>query len=145
MQTLNEVRLLGRLGKDPDIRSMQSGDEVCNLSVATSEGWKDKNTGEWKNETEWHKVSVFNQHLITRCKKLSKGDRVCLTGQLKTRTWEQNGEKKYSTEIVLKPFRGDIFTIEKESSPQSQSNQASDPSSQAPAQAMDDLEDEMPF
>lgn len=122
MASLNKVMLIGNLGKDPDIRSTQSGTEIANLTVATAESWKDKNTGEKKEKTEWHRVVIFNQNLVNVAKNyLKKGSKVYLEGQLQTRKWTDNaGIEKYSTEIVLQNFGGTIIMLDgkKTSAPQ---------------------------
>lgn len=111
--SVNKVILIGNLGADPDVRSMQSGDQVVNLSIATSESWKDKQSGERREKTEWHRVVVFNQGLINVCQNyLRKGSKVYIEGQLETRSWEQNGEKKYTTEVVLRPYRGELTMLD---------------------------------
>ncbi|MBP1297007.1 MULTISPECIES: single-stranded DNA-binding protein [Bradyrhizobium] len=110
--SVNKVTLLGRLGKDPEIRRMQNGNEVANLSVATSERWKDKRDGEMKEKTEWHNVVVFNEHTIKFIdKNLAKGDQVYLEGKIQTRKWQdQSGADRYSTEIVVPQFaQSDAF------------------------------------
>lgn len=115
--SVNKVILVGNLGADPDVRSMQSGDEVCNLSVATSESWKDKATGEKREKTEWHRVVVFNQNIVNVCKNyLKKGAKVYIEGQLETRSWEQDGQKKYTTEVVLRAFRGELTMLDSRNS-----------------------------
>ena len=105
--SVNKVIIVGALGKDPDQRQMGNG-SVVSLSVATSENWKDKATGERKEKTEWHRVSIFNEHLIkVAMNYLKKGSQVYLEGQLQTRKWtDQSGQEKYSTEIVLAKFKG---------------------------------------
>lgn len=111
--SVNKVILVGNLGADPEIRAFQSGDEVANLSIATSESWKDKATGERKEKTEWHKVVVYNQALVTVCKNyLKKGAKLYIEGQLETRSWEQDGQKKYMTEIALRPYRGELTMLD---------------------------------
>ncbi len=111
--SVNKVILVGNLGADPDIRTMQSGDKVANLSIATSETWKDKNTGERKEKTEWHRVVVFNKGIVGVCESyLKKGAKVYIEGQVETRSWEQDGQKKYTTEIVLRPFRGELTMLD---------------------------------
>ena len=111
--SLNKVQLIGNLGADPDVRSMQSGDKVCNLSIATSESWKDRNTGERREKTEWHRVVIFNPGLVTVCENyLRKGSKVYIEGQLETRSWEQDGQKKYTTEVVLRPYRGELTMLD---------------------------------
>lgn len=108
MGSVNKVILIGHLGKDPEIRSFNNGGRVANLSVATSEQWKDKTTGEKKEKTEWHRVSVFNEKIVDVTEKyLKKGSQVYLEGSLETRKWtDKDGVEKYSTEIVLKNFNG---------------------------------------
>ena len=110
----NKVILIGNLGKDPEVRSMQNGGKVCNLSVATSESWKDKMSGERKERTEWHRVVIFNENLISVAERfLKKGSKVYLEGQIETRKWsDQAGVEKYSTEVVLRPFRGELTLLD---------------------------------
>ena len=111
--SLNQATILGNLGKDPEVRTLNSGDRVCNLSIATSETWKDKNTGERKEATEWHRVTIFNDGLAKVCEQyLKKGDTVLIQGQIKTRKWtDQQGVEKYSTEIVVSAFNGQMKMI----------------------------------
>ena len=105
--SLNRVCLIGNLGKDPEIRSTQAGKEIANLTVATSESWKDRSTGERKEKTEWHRVVIFSEGLAEVAKNfLGKGSKVYLEGQLQTRKWTDNqGQEKYSTEVVASRFR----------------------------------------
>ncbi len=113
--SVNKVILVGNLGADPDVRTMQSGDKVCNLSIATSESWKDKSTGERREKTEWHRVVIFNKGLVTVCENyLKKGAKVYLEGQVETRKWQDQatGQDKYTTEIVLRPFRGELTMLD---------------------------------
>jgi single-strand DNA-binding protein len=112
--SVNKVILVGNLGRDPEIRSMQSGDKVCNLSVATSERWKDRNSGEMQEKTEWHRVVIFDQKLAEVAEKyLRKGAKVFLEGQLQTRKWtDQSGVEKYTTEVVLQRFRGELVMLD---------------------------------
>jgi single-strand DNA-binding protein len=113
MFSRNEVQLIGNLGSDPEIRAMPSGKEVANLSVATSERWKDKASGERKERTEWHRVSVFAPGLVKNIKDLyKKGQRVAVVGKLRTRSWEKDGQTHYSTEIVVEGFRGTISLVD---------------------------------
>lgn len=145
MSSVNKVILVGNLGKDPEIRTMQSGDRVANFSVATSESWKDKTSGERKEKTEWHKVVIFNQGIVKLAESyLKKGAKVYIEGQLETRKWtDQNGSEKYSTEIVLKPFRGELTMLDSsKSGNDEQAKQAV--SNNAPVYSSD-LEDEIPF
>ncbi|MFY0597272.1 MAG: single-stranded DNA-binding protein [Cognatishimia sp.] len=110
--SLNKVMLIGNLGRDPEVRSFQNGGKVCNLRIATSETWKDRNTGERREKTEWHSVAVFSEGLVRVCEQyLRKGSKVFVEGQLQTRKWQdQNGQDKYSTEIVLQGF-GSTLTM----------------------------------
>ena len=112
--SVNKVILIGNLGKDPEVRSMQNGGKVCNLSVATSESWKDKMSGERKERTEWHRVVIFNENLISVAERfLKKGSKVYLEGQIETRKWsDQSGVEKYSTEVVLRQFRGELTLLD---------------------------------
>jgi len=112
--SLNKVTLIGNLGKDPDIRSMQDGREVASFSVATSESWKDKTSGERKERTEWHRVVVFSQPLVNIIKNnVKKGSRLFLEGSLQTRKWtDQSGNDKYTTEVVLQPFGGTMMMLD---------------------------------
>jgi single-strand DNA-binding protein len=112
--SVNKVTLIGNLGKDPEIRTFQNGGRVCNLTVATSENWKDKTTGERKEKTEWHRVVIFNENLVGVAERyLKKGRKVYLEGQLETRKWQdQSGAEKYSTEVVLRPYRGELVLID---------------------------------
>ena len=97
---INKVIIIGNLGQDPEVRHMPSGGAVTNISIATSESWKDKNTGEQHDKTEWHKVVFFNRLAEIAGQYLKKGDTVYIDGSLRTRTWEQDGIKRYATEIV---------------------------------------------
>ncbi len=112
--SVNKVILVGNLGADPEARSMQSGDEVVNLSVATSEQWNDKASGERKDRTQWHRVVIFNQNIAKVAKNyLKKGSKVYIEGQLETRKWtDQSGQEKYSTEVVLRPYRGELTMLD---------------------------------
>lgn len=112
--SVNKVIIIGNLGRDPEVRAMQSGDEVCNLNIATSERWKDRNTGEQREKTEWHRVVIFNQPLVKIAQQyLQKGSKVYIEGQLETRKWtDQDGNDKYSTEIVLRPYKGELAMLD---------------------------------
>jgi len=107
--SVNKVILVGNLGRDPEIRSTQDGRKIVNLNVATSENWKDKNTGERREKTEWHRVVIFNDRLGEVAERyLKKGAKVYLEGALQTRKWtDQSGVEKYTTEVVLQQFRGE--------------------------------------
>ena len=110
--SVNKVILVGNLGKDPEIRTLNSGDRVANLRLATSESWRDKNSGERKEKTEWHQVVIFNENLVKVAENyLKKGSTVYIEGALQTRKYEQNGVEKYATEIVLQKFRGELTML----------------------------------
>ena len=111
--SVNKVILVGNLGKDPEIRSMQNGDRVCNLSLATSESWRDKNSGERKEKTEWHRVVIFNENLTKVAEQyLKKGATVYIEGQLQTRKYtDKDGQERYTTEVVLQRFRGELTML----------------------------------
>ncbi len=135
MSSLNKVTLIGNLGRDPEIRTTQDGTKVANLSVATSEHWKDKNSGERREKTEWHRVVVFNERLAEVAEKyLKKGAKIYLEGALQTRKWtDQSGAEKYTTEIVLQKYRGEIVMLDGKSG-----DAAPDPNSPA-------LDDDIPW
>jgi single-strand DNA-binding protein len=111
--SVNKVTLIGNLGDDPEIRIMQSGDKVCNLSIATSETWRSKETGEKNTRTQWHRVVVFNPGIVKVCEQyLKKGSKVYLSGSIETRSWDQDGQKRYATEIVLRPYGGEMVMLD---------------------------------
>ena len=112
--SVNKVILVGNLGRDPEVRSFQNGGRVANLSLATSESWRDKATGERKERTEWHRVAIFNDRLVEVVEKyLKKGSKVYIEGQLETRKWtDQSGQEKYTTEVVLRQFRGELTMLD---------------------------------
>ncbi|MDF1734963.1 MAG: single-stranded DNA-binding protein [Minwuia sp.] len=168
--SVNKVILIGNLGQDPEMRNGPSGDPIANLSVATSETWKDRTTGERNERTHWHRVVIFNPHLASIARDyLRKGAKVYLEGQLQTRKWtDQSGMDRYTTEVVLNRFRGDLQMMSspggrpsEDSYGQSRNDPArSDPSGDAYARARDgtgpaagsgaggaapDLDDEIPF
>ncbi len=112
--SVNKVILVGNLGRDPEVRSFQNGGRVCNLSVATSESWKDKASGERKEKTEWHRVVVFVENIIGVAERyLKKGSKVYIEGQLETRKYtDKDGAEKYTTEITLRPYRGELTMLD---------------------------------
>lgn len=112
--SVNKVILIGNLGRDPEIRTMQSGDKVANLALATSESWKDRTTGERRERTEWHRISVFAQGLVTIIERyVQKGSKLYIEGQLETRKWtDQQGADRYTTEVVLRPFGGVLTMLD---------------------------------
>lgn len=145
MPSLNKVTLIGHLGRDPESRTMNNGDKVVNLSLATSEKWRDKASGELKERTEWHKVVIFNDKLADVAEKyLRKGSSVYLEGQLQTRKWtDQQGQEKYTTEIVLQRYRGELTMLDGKSAGGGGGRGGGSQDWQAPVS--DDLNDEMPF
>ena len=112
--SVNKVILIGNLGRDPEVRTFQNGGKVCNLRIATSETWKDKNTGERREKTEWHSVAIFQEGLVRIAEQyLKKGSKVYIEGQLQTRKWQdQSGADKYSTEVVLQGFGGTLTMLD---------------------------------
>ena len=112
--SVNKVILIGNLGRDPEVRSFQNGGKVCNLRIATSETWKDRNTGERREKTEWHSVAIFQEGLVRVAEQyLRKGSKVYIEGQLQTRKWQdQSGADRYSTEVVLQGFGGTLVMLD---------------------------------
>lgn len=149
--SLNKVTIIGNVGKEPEIRSFQNGDRVASFSVATSERWKDRNSGEQKERTEWHRISILNQNLVGVVEKyVKKGTKLYLEGQLETRKWQdKDGQDKYSTEVVLRPYRGELLMLDRSGSGEGMGNdnynqgsfQATGTDSAIPA----DFDDEIPF
>ncbi|MDE1901642.1 MAG: single-stranded DNA-binding protein [Alphaproteobacteria bacterium] len=112
--TVNKVILVGNLGRDPEIRAFQNGGRVASFSIATSESWKDKTSGEKKERTEWHRISVLNDALVGVVERfLKKGSKVYIEGQLETRKWtNKEGQEQYTTEVVLRPYRGELTMLD---------------------------------
>ena len=112
--SVNKVILVGNLGADPEIRRLNSGDAVVNMRIATSETWRDKSSGERRERTEWHNVVIFNENLVKVAEQfLKKGAKVYIEGQLQTRSWDdQSGQKRYTTEVVLQRFRGELQMLD---------------------------------
>jgi single-strand DNA-binding protein len=112
--SVNKVILVGNLGRDPEIRSTQDGMKVANLSLATSESWRDKTSGERRERTEWHRIAIFNERLAELAEKyLKKGSKIYVEGQLQTRKWtDQSGQERYTTEVVLSRFRGELTMLD---------------------------------
>lgn len=112
--SVNKVIIIGNLGRDPEVRSFANGGKVVNLNIATSETWRDKASGERKERTEWHRVSILNEPLAKIAEQyLKKGSKVYIEGQLETRKWQdQSGAEKYTTEVVLRPFRGELTLLD---------------------------------
>ena len=112
--SVNKVILIGNLGRDPEVRSFQNGGKVCNLRIATSETWRDRQTGERREKTEWHSVAIFSEPLAKIAEQyLRKGSKVYIEGQLETRKWQdQSGQDRYSTEVVLRPYKGELTMLD---------------------------------
>ena len=147
--SLNKVQLIGRLGADPEVKQMVNGKSVARLSLATSQSWKDKNTGEKKEKTEWHRIVVFNEGLVNVVQQyLKKGAQIYVEGQLSTRKWkdEQTGQDKFSTEIVLQGYNSTLTMLGGSNSNNiaSSSNKNND-FDQTNQQSNNDLDDEIPF
>ena len=135
--SVNKVIIIGNLGKDPEIRSFPNGGRVANFSVATSETWKDKATGERKERTEWHRVAVMNDALVGIVERfLKKGSKVYLEGQLETRKYEKDGKDVYTTEIVLRPYNGSLTMLDGRNNDTAEATTQSTPA---------ELDDEIPF
>ena len=149
--SLNKVQLIGRLGADPEIKQMVNGKNVARLSIATSQTWKDKSSGERKEKTEWHRVVIFNEGLVNIVQQyLKKGANVYLEGQLSTRKWkdEKSGQDKYSAEIVLQGYNSSLTMLGGKNQ-NSNSNQSDETKSSLPndemSQVTNELDDEIPF
>lgn len=140
MGSLNKVQLIGNLGRDPEVRTMQDGTKVVQLSIATSESWRDKASGERKEKTEWHRTVIFDEKLAEVAEKyLRKGSKVYIEGQLQTRKWvDQNGQERSTTEIVLKRYRGEMTILD---GPTQDTRGNSSPR----PQSIDTLDDDIPF
>lgn len=144
--SVNKVTLLGNLGADPEVRTFQNGNKVCNLRIATSETWKDKNSGEKRERTEWHTVAIFSEPLARIAEQyLRKGSKVYLEGQLETRKWQdQSGQDRYSTEVVLRPFNSTLVLLGDKGGDQRRGVEYS-ADSNGYSGAGPDLADEIPF
>jgi single-strand DNA-binding protein len=148
--SLNKVQLIGRLGADPEVKQMVNGKSVARISLATSQSWKDRNTGEKKEKTEWHRVVVFNEGLVNVVQQyLKKGAQIYIEGQLSTRKWkdEQTGQDKYYTEIILQGYNSTLTMLGASNSNNitNQSSNKSDDFDQTSQQNNSDLDDEIPF
>jgi single-strand DNA-binding protein len=144
--SVNKVILIGNLGRDPEVRSTQDSMKIVQLSIATSESWKDKMSGERKDKTEWHRVVIFNERLAEVAEKfLKKGSKVYVEGQLQTRKWtDKDGLEKYTTEVVLSRFRGELTMLDGRAEGGGMGGGGGG-RSKAPAGGPDDMDDEIPF
>ena len=147
MASVNKVILIGNLGRDPEVRTFQNGNKVCNLSIATSETWRDKNSGERKERTEWHSVAIFSEPLAKVAEQyLRKGSKVYIEGQLETRKWQdQSGNDKYSTEVVLRPYSSTLTMLDGGSNDDGGGGYGAPQQQQSQQQLSRDLDDEIPF
>ena len=148
--SVNKVILVGNLGADPEVRTFQNGGKVVNLRIATSESWKDKNSGERQERTQWHQVAIFNEPVGNIAEKyLRKGSKVYLEGQLETRRWQdQSGADRYATEVVLRPFTGSLTLLDKAEGGEQSSGYGAGYDSQKPqggAPAGGTFDDDVPF
>ena len=155
--SVNKVILIGNLGRDPEVRTFQNGGQVCNLRIATSENWKDRNTGERREKTEWHSVAIFSEPLARVAEQyLKKGSKVYLEGQLETRKWQdQSGNDRYSTEVVLRPYTSTLTMLDGRGDNQGGGGGEYDDRGDSygggggggsqPAPSNQDLDDEIPF
>lgn len=145
--SINKVILVGNIGKDPEIRSFQNGGRVASFSVATSESWKDKNSGERRERTEWHRISVMNDALVGIVEQyMRKGMKVYVEGQLETRKWtDKEGNEKFSTEVVLRPYHGEITMLESAKNGGEQQQPATQKAQQPASAQAQMMDDEIPF
>ncbi len=156
--SVNKVIILGNLGVDPEVRSFPNGGKVCNLRIATSENWKDRNTGERREKTEWHSVAIFSEPLVRIAEQyLKKGSKVYIEGQLETRKWQdQSGQDRYTTEVVLRPYSSTLTMLDSRGDSASSGNYigdisdgndaSSNPSGDTPTSSISqDFDDEIPF
>ena len=150
--SLNKVQLIGRLGAEPEIKQMVNGKSVARLSIATSQSWKDKSSGEKKEKTEWHRIVIFNEGLVNVVQQyLKKGANIYVEGQLSTRKWkdESSGQDKYSTEVVLQGYNSSLTMLDSRNSKNDDQNLVSENKSSLPKDNLNqdnsDLDDEIPF
>ena len=150
--SLNKVQLIGRLGADPEIKQMVNGKNVARLSIATSQSWKDKNSGEKKEKTEWHRIVIFNEGLVNVVQQyLKKGANIYVEGQLSTRKWkdESSGQDKYSTEVILQGYNSNLTMLDNRNRSDQSNNLVSENKSNLPKdnlnQDISELDDEIPF
>ena len=141
MSSLNKVTLIGHLGKDPQVVTSQEGQKIIKLSIATSESWKDKQTGERQSKSEWHRVVIFNERLVDVCEKyMKKGSRVFVEGQLKTKKWTgKDGRENYTPEIVVSNYKGDLLMLDRREDTSPSNGNSYQPSYNTPQSFEDDL------
>ena len=147
--SVNKVILIGNLGRDPEVRTFQNGGKVCNFSIATSETWKDRNSGERQERTNWHNIAIFNENLAQIAEQyLRKGSKVYIEGQLETRKWQdQAGNDRYTTEVVLRNFRGELTLLDGRSeNNNSNFSETASIDNESPDKVLtNDIDDEIPF
>ena len=145
--SLNKVMLIGRLGQDPEVRNTQDGRSLCTFSIATSESWNDKNTGEKREKTEWHRVVVFNEGLVNIVQQyVKKGSNVFIEGQLQTRKWEdKDGIEKYTTEVVLQGFNSTFKMLDNRNSGSNDNNFSQDNAISESGNFDSEIDDDIPF
>ena len=154
--SVNKVILVGNLGKDPEVRTFPNGGKVCNFPVATSETWRDRNSGEKQERTQWHNIAIFSEPLVNIAERfLKKGSKIFVEGQLETRKWQDNtGANRYSTEVVLRPYKGELTLLDNKSEmDNTQRESLSEPTTSvipqntenSPSFEVDDFDDEIPF
>ena len=151
--SVNKVILIGNLGRDPEVRHTQDGKKIVHLSLATSETWRDKNSGERRERTEWHRIVIFNERLVDVAEKyLRKGSKIYLEGQIQTRKWtDQSGQERYTTEVVLQRFRGELTMLDTRGEPataeagaEAEGKTEAEPA-EGGSKVGEDLDDEIPF
>ena len=145
--SLNKVMLIGRLGQDPEVRNTQDGRSLCTFSIATSESWNDKNTGEKREKTEWHRIVVFNEGLVNIVQQyVKKGSNVFIEGQLQTRKWEdKDGIEKYTTEVVLQGFNSTFKMLDNRNSTSTDNNFSQDNAISDSSNFDTEIDDDIPF
>ncbi len=154
--SVNKVIIVGNLGKDPEVRTFPNGGKVCNFPVATSETWRDKNSGEKQERTQWHNIAIFSEPLVNIAERfLKKGSKIFVEGQLETRKWQDNtGADRYSTEVVLRPYKGELTLLDnksdtditqRESLSEATTSVMPQSTENSPSFAVDDFDDEIPF
>ena len=150
--TVNKVIILGNLGKDPEVRNFPNGGRVCNFSVATSDTWRDKSSGEKQERTQWHNISILNEPLVNIAERfLKKGSKVFIEGQLETRKWQDSsGTDRYSTEVVLRPYKGELTLVDSRNDLNQMKDTSTDDELISKSEnesnlKVDDFDDEIPF
>ena len=154
--SVNKVIIVGNLGKDPEVRTFPNGGKVCNFPVATSETWRDRNSGEKQERTQWHNIAIFSEPLVNIAERfLKKGSKIFVEGQLETRKWQDNtGADRYSTEVVLRPYKGELTLLDNKSETDNTQRESLSESTtsimpqnteNSPSFAVDDFDDEIPF